>query len=48
MGKSEEVYSHFIRMESKRLEEKRKAEEESGANVSEEKTVSEDKIADMV
>jgi hypothetical protein len=35
-------------MESKRLEEKRKAEGESGAKLSEEKTVSKEKIADMV
>jgi len=48
LGKSEEVYSHFIRMESKRLEEKRKVEEESGAKVPEEKAVPEEKIADMV
>jgi hypothetical protein len=48
LGKSDEVYSHFIRMESKRLEEKRKAEEESGAKVPEEKAVPEEKIADMV
>lgn len=47
-GKFNEVYSHFIKMESKRLEEKRNAEGESGAKVFQEKTASEEKIADMV
>jgi hypothetical protein len=36
IGKLDEVYSHFIKMESKELEEKRKAEGESGAKVSNE------------
>jgi hypothetical protein len=47
-GNEEEVYSHFIRMEHKRLEESGKVEETSKTKAAEEETVPEEKIANMV
>jgi hypothetical protein len=48
VGKSEEVYRHFIRMESKRLKGKGEEGEAGAVKVSQEKTVSEEKMANMV
>jgi hypothetical protein len=47
-GSNEEVYSHFIKMEHKRLEEGGKAEEAGGIKAPEKETASEEKIANMV
>jgi hypothetical protein len=47
-GSNEEVYSHFIKMEHKRLEESGKAEEAGEIKAPEEETASEEKIANMV
>jgi hypothetical protein len=48
LGKSEEVYRHYIRMESKRLEENEKADQADGAKGFQEKTLLEGKIVHMV
>jgi hypothetical protein len=49
LGKSEEVYRHFIRMESRRLEENGNAGEASGMKAPLKKTAEEErKIVDMV
>jgi hypothetical protein len=47
-GMEEEVYSHYIKMEYKRLEESGKAEVAGGIKAPEEETASEEKIATMV
>ena len=47
-GMEEEVYSHYIKMEYKRLEESGKAEVAGGIKTPEEETASEEKIATMV
>jgi hypothetical protein len=47
-GKEEEVYSHFIKMEYKRLEESGKAKNAGGIKTPEEETVLEEKISNMV
>ena len=48
IGRCEEVYNHYIKMEARRLEAKEKEEESKKTEVLEAKDVAEEKPEDMV